>query len=128
MGFIKQLVIVSLVIIAISAFPLWKYASQVQMYGIICGFAIGLLNAVIGYFLNTLAFNKPTKSFMVIVFGGMGLRMILIAILLLILLYFAKFDEVSLVGSVFFFYMLYVSLEIAYLHKKQLQDKKNTSK
>ena len=77
--------------------------------------------------INELAFKKSVKSFMVIVFGGMGIRMMFIAISIVILLYIAGLDEVTLVASVFFFYILFIVLEINYLHTKQLLNKKTAA-
>jgi hypothetical protein len=68
-----------------------------------------------------MAFKKPVKSFMVIVFGGMGLRIILVGLFLLIAVSFTNLNAASLVGSVFVFYVLFVTLEILYLNKKQLK-------
>lgn len=122
-GFYRHIIISSLIVILIGFYPVSKYASVIQFYSIICGYVIGLLNAIAGYNLNSMAFNKSVKSFMVIVFGGMGLRMVFIAILILILLYIVKLDEVSLVGSVFFFYVLFVIIELVHLQKRQLKNK-----
>ena len=124
-NFIRQVVIVSLAAAVIAGYPVYRYATELQAWSVLSGYIIALLNALVGYKLTELAFNKPVKSFMVIIFGGMGVRMIFIALVILILLYFAKLDEVSLVASVFFFYMLFVVLEINYLHKKQLAAKKS---
>jgi len=122
-GFYKHIIISSLVIFLLGAYPVSVYTSITQFYSIISGFIIGLLNALAGYKLNTLALNKSVKSFMVIVFGGMGLRMIFIAIIILILLYIVKLEEIPLVTSVFFFYILFVSIELLNLHKQQLRIK-----
>ncbi|HJY63435.1 MAG TPA: hypothetical protein VJ455_04700 [Ignavibacteria bacterium] len=122
-GFYKHIIISSLVVILLSIYPVSVYVSNIQFYSIISGYVIGLLNAIAGYKLNTIALNKSVKSFMVIVFGGMGLRMILIALIILILLYFVKLDEISLVASVFFFYILFVTIELFHLHKNQLRIK-----
>jgi hypothetical protein len=127
LGFIKQIAIAGLIVLVIISYPVYAYASELQAYSIASGFMIGLINALIGYRLNEKALSKSTRNFMVIVFGGMGIRMIVIAILLLSLLYIAKLDEVSLVASVFFFYMLFVALEINYLHKKQIKLKQESS-
>lgn len=124
LNFIKHVAIASIISFVLAVYPIYAYASELQVYSIVCGYAIGFINALAGYKLNNFAFNKPVKMFMVIIFGGMGLRMIFIAITILILLYFAKLDEVSLVASVFFFYIIFVALEINYLHRKQLLSKK----
>ena len=126
-NFIKQLSIAGLVAIVVASYPVYVYANKIQVYSIICGFIIGIINALAGFKLNELAFKKPVKSFMVIVFGGMGIRMMFIAISIVILLYVAKFDEVTLVASVFFFYILFIVLEINYLHTKQLLNKKTAA-
>lgn len=118
-GFYRQIIISSLIVFLIAIYPVSVYASNIQFYSVIAGYVIGLLNAIAGYNLNVLALNKSVKSFMVIVFGGMGVRMIIIAILILILLYFVKLDEISLVSSVFFFYILFVIIELIFLNKRQ---------
>lgn len=122
-NFIRHIIIASIAAAVIAGYPVYRYANELQTWSIISGYILALLNALVGYKLTELAFNKSVKSFMVIIFGGMGVRMIFIALVILILLYFIKLDEVSLVASVFFFYMLFVALEINYLHKKQLAAK-----
>ena len=126
-NFIKQLIIAGLIAIVIASYPVYAYANKIQTYSIIAGYIIGVINALAGFKLNEIAFKKPVKMFMVIVFGGMGIRMMFIAISIVILLYIAKFDEVTLVASVFFFYILFIALEINYLHKKQLLNKKTAA-
>jgi hypothetical protein len=124
-GFFRYIVISSLIVIVLSSYPVWKYFTVNQINSFVFGYIISLINAVIGYKLNTMAFSKPTKSFMVLVFGGMGIRLMVVLLLLLILIQFTTLDSISLVGSVFFFYTLFISIEIYYLHKKQLQAKKH---
>lgn len=124
-GFFKYIAISSLLVIVLGAYPVWKYFTATQINSFVFGYIISLINAVIGYKLNTMAFSRPTKSFMVLVFGGMGIRLMVVLLLLLILIQFTSLDSFSLVGSVFFFYTLFISIEIYFLHKKQLQAKKH---
>lgn len=124
-GFFRYIVISSLIVIVLASYPVWKYFTVNQINSFVFGYIVSLINAVIGYKLNTMAFSKPTKSFMVLVFGGMGIRLLVVLLLLLILIQFTTLDSISLVGSVFFFYTLFISIEIYYLHKKQLQAKKH---
>ena len=121
-GFYKHLIYSSLIVFIIALYPVSAYTSIIQLYSLISGYIIGLLNALIGFKLNLIALKKPVKSFMVLVFGGMGLRMIFIAIIILILIYFAKLDEIYLVASVFFFYTLFVSIELFHLHRNKQQN------
>ena len=118
-NFIKQVLLASIIVVAVSIYPVSLYASKIQIYSFITGYLISLLNAVIGYGLNEMAFKKPVKSFMVIVFGGMGLRIILVGLFLLIAVEFSSLNPFSLVASVFVFYVLFSTIEILYLNKMQ---------
>jgi hypothetical protein len=122
-SFIRNVLIASLVFFLLASYPIFKYLSQVQIYSIACGYFVSLLNALIGYKLNRMALKSPVKSFMALVFGGMGIRILISAILLVIFLVIAKLDEISLIGSAFFFYIVFVTLEIYYFHTSQLKAK-----
>jgi hypothetical protein len=124
-AFIKYVLYASIIVLIVSFYPVHVYASPLQLRSIIYGYLISLLNVIIGYTLISKGFDKKFKSFMVIVFGGMLVRMVFVAILLFILLYFAKLEPVSLVASVFFFYFLFISIEIIFIHKKSIQNKTN---
>lgn len=126
--FLKYVVYSSLIVFAIAFYPVYKYASSLQLISAVYGYLISVINVLAGYGLNSIAFEKKVKSFMVIVFGGMALRMLLVAVLLLVLLYAVKLDPVSLVASVFFFYFLFISIEIKFLYKKSSTGKKNTNR
>jgi uncharacterized membrane protein SirB2 len=51
--------------------------------------------------------------------GGFGIRIIFLGICLVILFQFPVFEQTSLISSVFFFYVLYMAIEIYYLHTKK---------
>jgi hypothetical protein len=126
-AFIRYVLYASLIVFVAAYYPVNKYASSLQTSSIIYGYLISLVNVLIGYGLNGIAFEKKVKSFMVIVFGGMIARMLLVAGLLLILLYLAQLDAMSLTASVFFFYFLFIAIEIKFLYKKSSESKKNTN-
>jgi hypothetical protein len=115
--FVKLLLAVSLITFILAAYPVYTYASQVQIYSFAFGYLISLINALIGYSMSVKAFGKSVKSFMVMVFGGMGIRLLIVVIFLVLILQFTSLDSLSLTGSVFFFYTLFISLEIFFLHK-----------
>ena len=118
MMFIKHILVYSAIVMLIAFYPIFYFASINQVYSILIGYAVSFINVIFGYFLNRTALNKNIKNFMVIVFGSMALRLILVAIVLVILLTYTKLESVSLVSSVFFFYFLFVSIEIYFLTKK----------
>ena len=116
--FIKYVLGLSLIILLITFYPIFVYASRIHIYSFIAGYVISLVNVVIGYQFNKTALSKSIKNFMTIVFGSMALRLVLVAIFLLILLTYTKLEPVSLISSVFFFYFLFISLEIYFLSRK----------
>jgi len=118
-SFFKIIFTASLVAVILSVYPTVKYAATVQIYSFIAGFIISVVNAVIGYSLNEMAFKRSAKSFLVIVVGGMGIRIVILGIFLVILTQFPVFELTSLIASVFFFYVLYMAIEIYYLHNKK---------
>src|SRR5689334_7712295 len=117
--FLRSLLILSVVSFVIASYPVLEYLNVLQTYSILSGYFVALLNALIGYRLNNLSVNKPVKVFMALVFGGMGIRVLISAILLIVLLKIVNLDDVTLLGSAFFFYFLFITAEIYYFHKLQ---------
>ena len=128
--FLKFLIFASITAAALSYYPVSVYAGKIQIYSFILGYLISLLNALLGYKLSLTAFNRSVKSFMILVFGGMGIRLLIVIIFLLILIQFTSVDSISLAASVFFFYTLFVSIEIYFLHKISAgaENRKNENK
>ena len=124
--FFKYILIASVIVLIAAFYPVYVYASSLQIKSIIYGYLLSVINVLAGYGLTGIAFDKKVKSFMIIVFGGMIVRMFLVAALLLLLLYIARLDEISLVASVFFFYFLFISIEIKFLYKKSSESKTNS--
>jgi hypothetical protein len=124
-GFLKYVLIASIIVFVVASYPVYLYASPEQIKAIVYGYLISLVNVVIGFSLNNAALGRKTKSFMVMVFGGMLIRMLIVAVLLLALLYIARLEPVMLTASVFFFYFLFISIEIKFLHKKIKTEKQN---
>ncbi len=118
-SFVRNVLIASLAVLLISVYPAKVYLNQLQSISVICGFLVSLINAMVGYKLNEMALNRSVKSFMIVIFGGMGIRILVMVILLLVLLKIAGLDEVSLVGSAFLFYLIFLTLEILYFHTRQ---------
>lgn len=116
--FIRNIFIASIIVFIISAYPVHLYASANQIAAIFYGYLTSLINILIGYGFNEIALNKSPKKFMAIVFGSLLFRMMLMSLIIVILLTYTTLDTVSLVGSIFFFYFLFISIEIHYLFKK----------
>jgi len=75
-----------------------------------------------GHFLLGMKFtvkglNKPQEIFMIYVFGGMAIRLFLVAGVILFCLYILKLNFNYLIFAIFLFYILFMALEIWYLTK-----------
>lgn len=116
--FIRNILIASIIVLVISAYPLHLYASANQINSVFYGYLISLINILIGYGFNEIALSKSPKKFMAIVFGSLLFRLMLMSVILLLLLSYTGLDKAALVASMFFFYFLFISLEIHFLYKK----------
>lgn len=120
-SFFKIVLIASLAVFVVAVYPVKVYLTQIQIYSVICGYVISLANAIAGYRLNEAALRRSSRVFFAFVFGGMGVRMLVICIILLLLISFSQLDLTSLVGSVFGFYVMFMAIEIYCVHKMQVK-------
>ncbi len=126
LAFPKKIVSVFLLIGLLAVYPLYEIGDREITVGFITGGLIGFLNVLAGYFSIEYAFEKSNVTFLKVILGGMGIRLIAIAALVLVLIKVFDFHITSLTASLFFFYFLFVILEILFVNKK-LTLKKNLS-
>jgi hypothetical protein len=86
---------------------------------------MSLIHLLLGYGAVEYSFGKSNITFLKIVLGGIGLRLFLMASLVLILLRYYAFDPLSLTLSLLFFYVLNLILEI-YLLENRVTVKKQS--
>lgn len=117
-SFPKQ-VLVSLVLVgAIASYPLMKFGSAGDIRAAIAGAMITTLNVLAGYAAIEYSFGKSMNAFFGYVIGGMGVRLLLMAAVLLLLIKVFEFPAISLVGSMGIFYVLYLTLEVLFIQRK----------
>ena len=112
-------VLVTLVVLgALSAYPLFRFASRDILEATIAGALLSTLNALGGYLAIEYSFNKSYTTFLKAVLGGMGIRMAVMLGVMVVLIKFFLFHVVALVVSMLGLYMVYLVLEILYIQKK----------
>ncbi len=84
---------------------------------IVLGVLLGLANVAAGFLSYRVARNKPHGTFMVIVFGGMVGRMMLVLALLAIIIVFLPVSRVGFVGAFFATFALATVAEIILLQR-----------
>ena len=103
---------------ALSAYPLARYATGEIILSAVTGAALSTINVVLGYLTIEYAFEKSYTIFLRAVLGGMGLRMLLMLGGVVLLIMVAHLHAIALTVSLFFFYAVYLILEVLFLQRK----------
>lgn len=74
-------------------------------------------NYFAGHYLNLKGLRKGDKKFMIIVFGGMVVRMFLLLLGLILVVSLLNLSKISFIITFFFLYFYFLMLEIMYLSK-----------
>jgi hypothetical protein len=80
---------------------------------------ITYLNFISGYLFLKFSNNKSDNIFLIMVLGGMILRLFMILLLVFISLKFLDIKTGVFIFTVFFFYVFYLFIEILYLYSEK---------
>jgi hypothetical protein len=115
-----------LFIVGIVTFFLSKNLNPDLFFSLFCGFIFSTFNFFLGVLSIHFGFEKSDKIFLIIVFGGLIVRLFLMLILIVIALQFLFVRLNSFIFTTFIFYFYYLIVEIFILtHKKNLIIKTN---
>jgi hypothetical protein len=120
-SFYLQILLTVVITLILGLYPVLNYLPNDIIIGIACGAGISLINVLIGYFLIQYSIDKPNKVFFKAVIGGLVIRLFFIGIVLICLVKVFKINILGLVISLFFYYFLFLVLEIMYLNKRLLK-------
>jgi hypothetical protein len=118
LAFPRKIVLVLLAIGLVAVYPLYTLGDRGVTTGFVAGGLISFMNVLAGYFSIEYAFDKPNTTFLKIILGGMGIRLLAIAAIFFLLIKVFDFHALSLTASLFFFYFLFVIFEILFVNKK----------
>ncbi len=102
----------------LAAYPLARYAPGEVITGVLLGAALSTVNVLLGYLAVEYSFEKSYGVFLRTVFGGMGLRLLLMLAALAALIALANVHAMALTMSLLGFYVIYLVLEILFLQRK----------
>lgn len=105
-----------IIFILVLAFYLTSLISSVMFKSLIIGAIISLLNFLIGFALIKFSLKKSEKIFLIALWGGLLIRLILGLSLVLITLIFLEINTYGFIFSILFFYVFYLLIEIFYLN------------
>jgi hypothetical protein len=129
-NFPLQIILSVVLTFLVAIYPLSHYFHSEVLIGVLFGCAISLINVFIGYGLILYSFDKSNTIFFKSIIGGLTVRIILIGLSIFILIKIFNINTFGLVVSLFFYYFLFLILEIFFLNKKLLNKnvKQDTSK
>ena len=124
-SFPKQIAATLIISLALGAYPLLVYGTKEVIAGVISGALLGTLNIALGYAVVEYAFNKSMTTFTKVVIGGIGIRLVFLLGAMLVLIIPAGLHAAALMFSLFYFYIVYLVLEILFIQKKVLAKTSN---
>lgn len=90
--------------------------SDILFKSILLGAGLSMLNFAFGYLLIKFSVNKSEKVFLLTLWGGLLLRMILGLSIVLFAFIFLEINAYGFIFSILFFYVFYLIMEIFYLN------------
>jgi len=109
--------IISLLIITACFY--FSLLDKTSFYSIIIAAAIVSFNFLAGFLTIRYGINKPTQIFLLSVFGGMAVRLVLMLVMVLFCLKFLELNPNSFIFSILFFYIFLLTVEIIYLNLRK---------
>ncbi|MEO8166632.1 MAG: hypothetical protein ABI623_00205 [bacterium] len=103
---------------AIAAVPLFMLGSEKIIIAFGTGAILSTVNVLMGFGAIEYAFDKSFNTLLAAVLGGMGIRIGLLLLSLVLLIRYFGFHTVALVVSMLGFYVVYLVLEVLYIQRK----------
>ena len=110
------LIIAFIVLLVVTILYLISELSGLMFKSILLGAGFSTLNFTIGIFLIKFSVNKSDRIFLLSLWGGLLLRLILGLLLVLITLIFLEINAYGFIFSILFYYVFYLVIEIFYLN------------
>ncbi len=117
-AFPKQILTALLGMSVVALYPLWRIGSGEVVAAVFIGVGLSTINVLAGYISLEYGFDRGDTTFMKVVLGGMGIRMVTMLGLLVLLIKFAGLPVVPLTIALLVSYALYLILEIRYIQKR----------
>ena len=117
-SFPRQVLLAIVAIGCIGTYPLFKFGTSEIFHAIIVGTVLTTVNVLLGYAAIEYSLGKSTSTFFKYVIGGMGIRLFLMAVILVLLIRVFHLHVMALISSMGIFYIVFLILEIFYIQKK----------
>lgn len=112
-------------ITAAGTYPVLRWGSPEVVEAAVAGAVLATLNVLAGYAAIARSLGRSMNTFMKYVLGGMGLRLFVMAGILLLLTRGFGFHATALVASLGVYYLAYLAIEVLYI-QTELNVRQNT--
>ena len=116
-SFPRQVAITLGVLGAAGSYPLALYGTDEIIKAVVIGAILSTINVLFGYAAIEYSLGKSTTTFLKFVLGGMGVRMFMMAGMLVVLIKLFEVHAGALVGSMGACYVVFLTLEIIFIQK-----------
>ena len=117
-SFPRQVLIALFVMGVCGIYPILRFASVEVAKAVLLGAILTTMNVLMGYAAIEYSIGKSTTTFFKYVLGGMGIRLLFLAVALVLLIRLFSVHSLALVGSMGVFYIVFLTLEIIFIQKK----------
>jgi hypothetical protein len=117
-SFPKQILLTLLIVGGLAAYPLAKFGNRDIIVAASVGALLTTMNVLLGFAAIEISFDRSAATFFKYVLGGMGIRMFLMAGVLVLLIKGFGFHIGALVASMGILYVMFLTLEVFYIQKK----------
>jgi len=90
-----------------------------DLISVFWGIFFAFLNLLLGLLFISWSYNKSHQLFLISLFSGSIIRLIIMLVLVLISLKFLELNTRNFIFSLLFFYFFYLIIEIIYIHLKR---------
>ena len=116
---LKMTLFIGLIFVSI----LFLYQFNVLSFDFLKSFVLAgvitYLNFVSGYLFLKFSHNKSDSVFLIMIMGGMLLRLFMILLVVFISLKFLDIKTGIFIFTIFFFYIFYLLIEVLYLYREK---------
>lgn len=114
----KIVLVVFGLIALLSWYPLSTYGTPGVVAAFLASAVLSVVHLLSGCWAIDYSFDKPPTTFLKVVLGSMGVRLVLMSGIFIVLIKVCDIPALPLMLSLLFFYGVNLGLEIYYLQKK----------
>ena len=110
--------IVTFLLLLISEIFLYFFSESAYIKVVLLGYFVSIFNIITGFVSLRWAFKRETKTFYIILYGGMALRFIIFIVALFWINNYTQLPLIGFVASFVFFYILMQYYEVRIINQE----------